>query len=212
MWPDRAIPNDKEIYRENLSSALHFPYPDRQGRISLVNGVGLQRFGGHRTYCQYRMTGTIDSRTNYSLCSNPYPVGKINFSCQQVKTFFSVIMVPGQQHRPLRKADIIAQLYLNQVVNPDLFSYPAMVANSEQPWVLNIHCRFNYHSLAYLCTEKSQYKNLKTAEGIHRIQEEQQVAEIPEQLFQFSGTGPVPLILKSGKLDCKLFGHFVYFF
>ena len=84
---------------------------------------------GYRADCEHSMTATVHSRTHGALSTDPCAVVDAYFSDDKVESGFLVVVVAAQQHRALRYAGVIANGDFSQVVNPNAFTNPSMVAD-----------------------------------------------------------------------------------
>ena len=78
---------------------------------------------------------------------------------RQVKRHRFVVVVSAEQHSPLRKANVIAECDLIEVVNPHFFAQPNVASDAELPRIFDVHSGFNHHARSYLCTKHPQQRN-----------------------------------------------------
>jgi hypothetical protein len=62
-------------------------------------------------------------------------------------------VVAGAKICKLRDANIAAQFYGGQIVDPGIFTKPAMITYAQVPRILHPESRFDYHSFTYGSTE-----------------------------------------------------------
>ena len=80
-----------------------------------------------------------------------------------------------------------------------------MIANFQEPWVLDIHPRFNMHSFANFGAKKPEQKYFNTAGRIERIHEKEDIGKIPKSSLQPGGFGRVPGVIVAREVSS---GHF----
>ena len=91
--------------------------------------------------------------------ANPDAVFQQYWVCDQIERGFFIIVIAGEQINALRNTYVIFDLHVGQVVDPDSFADPAMIAHPEPPGVFDIDARFYNCIPPYLCAEQAQQKD-----------------------------------------------------
>ncbi len=134
-----------------------------------VMPMGCLRSTWTRLYAHRRITGVYGPRHKGMRCdasqpensaftnTNPrrhdalrcYPGVRSNNNRldDQIKGLLAPVMATGAEVRALRHTDMIAETDLRQVINPYIFSNPAMVADGQTPRELHTYTGFENHTL-----------------------------------------------------------------
>ena len=95
--------------------------------------------------------------------------------------------------------------YVDEVVDPDVFADPRMVADGKSPGVLDVDARFDDHALTDGGTENSQNDILGTIGTEERIQEHDCIDKIPNSPQYDTGTGHIPGDAIAAQVRCRTF-------
>jgi hypothetical protein len=96
---------------------------------------------------------TNNARAYNASGTYPNTVFKYNFPQAVGEAAFGKIVITGKQHSTLRNAHIAPYANIGQVINPNRFSQPAVIANLQPPGVFDPHVGFNNYTCTYFCPE-----------------------------------------------------------
>ena len=122
-----------------------------------------------------------DSGADDSFRSYPGTVFKDDGLNDEVEGRFLIVVVAGEEHGSLRKAGIGADLYGGKIVYPNIFSYPGVVFDLEEPWIFDVYRWVDADTFAYFGSKQTQQEHLQSAGGVPGVFEEEDVGEVPER-------------------------------
>ena len=65
-------------------------------------------------------------------------------------------MIPRAKVRPLRETGVVANTNLNEVVDPNIFSDPAVLTDGKQPWIFHAYARLEDNAALQLRAEAAK--------------------------------------------------------
>lgn len=124
-----------------------------------------------------------NSGADDSLRSYPGTVFKDDGLNDEVKGRFLVVVVAGEEHGSLGEATIGAYLYCGEVIDPNIFSYPGVVSDLEEPRVFDVYRWVDADTFANPGSKKTQQEHLQSAGGIPGVFEEENIQVVPHESF-----------------------------
>src|SRR5690242_6071093 len=102
---------------------------------------------------------------NNSLSSDPYPIFQRNFFNHKIESCFGIIMIAREKHTSLRQTNIVPDSYFSKIVDPNIFTNPAMVSCCKKPGILDRHPWLYNHSLPHPCSKQPEKKDFQPRKG-----------------------------------------------
>jgi hypothetical protein len=97
-----------------------------------------------------------NSGANNCLRANPRAPFASDVSAYQAHVYGGPIVIACAKVCALRKAAVLLDLYVRQIVNPQILTQPRMLANLEMPRKFHSKARLDVDALPYLCPEQAQ--------------------------------------------------------
>lgn len=188
------------IPSKQLFSLANFP-----GWVAADNGGGGDALhddaprGGNRVGMHFHTTKQSCPRTYPSSVMHDNRLG------QQVERRRAVVVTAGAEIRILRNADVAADCYIRDVINPNVLPNPAVVADREPPRIFDSDMRFEVNSSADFRTKQTQQSRLEATHGEPAAFKEQQTTVVPQSAQQQSATRIVLRILKRAEIAQRAF-------
>lgn len=113
-----------------------------------------------------------DSGADDGFCSYPGTVFEDDGLNDEVEGRFLVVVVAGEEHGSLGEAAIGADMHCSEVINPDIFSYPGVVSDLQEPGVFDVNRWVDADTFANPGSKQTQQKHLQSAGGIPGVFEE----------------------------------------
>jgi hypothetical protein len=127
-----------------------------------LRGIACMNLHIWNTLCGY-CTRTDDSAgphdnsgTNNCLRADPRAPFASDVSAYQAHVHGGPIVIACAKVCALRKAAVFLDLYVRQIVNPQIFTQPRMLANLEIPRKFHSQARLDVDALPYLCPKQAQ--------------------------------------------------------
>lgn len=149
----------------NGGLSRNFASAQKRCRIAAVDFVRRNILGHDATGGHDRALTNLDTCGHES--SSPYPrsVAYINRVDQEPECRIGPVVIARAEIRTLRNTHMVAQSYRGDVIDPAVFSNPAVVAHSEEPWILYSHPGLDHHTSTNTRSKKPKYDS---AEGSKR--------------------------------------------
>ena len=145
MRPD-GLANHALFHEDCRVAGMHF-------EIGYIPGDNAA-CGRNRAFAQN------DTGRKQTFRARPSAVIELNGGNDQSEGWIAPIVIPGAQIDPLRETHVVAEAYGGEIVDPAVFSDPAIVAYNEAPWILHIDPRLDDDACADLRTKEPQDKYL----------------------------------------------------
>ena len=123
---------------------------NRLGGVAAVDGPGLKGLAGNAAEGEDGAATDGDARANGGPSGYPTTGFQVDGAEAEVEAGLAPVVVAGAQVNPLGEADIIFDGDGGEVVDPEVFAEPAMVANGESPGKFNPYPWLDIDALADL--------------------------------------------------------------
>lgn len=163
-------------------------------RIAPVYGIRIEILGGDTVDAQDAVTVADDASADNAFGADPDTVLEEYAAGDQVERAFLVIVVTAEKQGPLRDADIVADLHLDQAVYPDVFADPNIIGDDDVPGVFDVDMRLNDYIVAYFGAEHFQQDHFQAIEMERRIKKHG-IGEMPYNPFEPARPGIEMLVI-----------------
>jgi hypothetical protein len=122
--------------------------------MNLIGSDALRDDTSGGRYATFRHN---DARRKKCFSSNPGTVCEFDWPGLQPKGRIGPIMVAGAQIGALRDANVIADPYGGEIIDPAALAEPNVVSHIKMPRVFDPHARLNDDARSHLSAKRSEY-------------------------------------------------------